>query len=191
MSFGLTNAPAYFMYLMNSVFMPKLDKFVVVFIDDILVYSKNEEEYEQHLYIILQRLHDHQLYVKFIKCAFWLKEIPFLGHVISAKGIAVDPSKVQEVLDSKYPRSVTQIHSFLKLTGYYRRFIPNFSKIIKPMTKLLEKDAMFKWSPQCEEAFLTLKNLLTTAPVLAQPDIDKPFDIYCDASDTGIGGVLM
>jgi hypothetical protein len=122
---------------------------------------------------------------------FWLKEVPFLGHMISAEGIAVDPSKVQEVLDWKPLKSVTQIRSFLILAGYYRRFIPNFSKIAKPMTKLLEKEAKFKWSPQCEEVFLTLKKLLTTTPVLAQPDIEKPFDIYCDASSMGIGGVLM
>jgi hypothetical protein len=145
------------MYMMNSVFVPKLDKFFVVFIDDILVYSKNEEEHEQHLQIILRRLRDHQLYAKFSKCAFWLKEVPFLGHVISTEGIVVDPSKVQEVLDWKSPISVTQIHIFLGLTGYYRQFIPNFSKIAKPMTKLLEKESKFKWSPQCEEAFLTLK----------------------------------
>jgi hypothetical protein len=95
------------MYLMNSVFMPELDKFIVVFFDDILVYSKNEEEHEQHLHIILQRLRDHQLYVKFSKCAFWLKEVSFLGHVISTEGITVHPSKVQEVLDWRSPRSVT------------------------------------------------------------------------------------
>jgi hypothetical protein len=191
MSFGLTNAPTHFMYLMNSVFMPELDKFVVVFIDDILVYSKNEAEQEQHIRIILQWLRDHQLYAKFSKCAFWLKKVPFLGHVISTESIAVDPSKVQEVLDWKSPRLVMQIHSFLGLAGYYRWCIPNFSKIAKPMTKLLEKDAKFKWSLQCDEAFLTLKKLLTTAPVLAQPDNEKPFDVYCDASGMGIGGVLM
>jgi hypothetical protein len=127
----------------------------------------------------------------FSKCAFWLKEVPFLGHVISAEGIAVDPSKVQEVLDWKSPRSVTQIRSFLGFVGYYRRFIPNFSNITKPVTQLLEKEVKFKWSLQCEEAFLTLKKLLTTAPVLAQPDIEKSFDVYCDASGMGIGGVLM
>jgi hypothetical protein len=191
MSFGLTNAPAYFMYLVNSVFMSELDKFVMVFIDDILVYSKNEEEHEQHLRIILQWLRDHQFYAKFSKCAFWLKEVPFLGHVISVEGIAVDLSKVQEVLDWKSPRSVMQIHSFLGLTRYYHWFIPNFSKITKPMTKLLEKDDKFKWSLQCEEPFLTLKKLLTNAHVLARPDIDKPFDVYCDASGTCIGAVLM
>jgi hypothetical protein len=123
-----------------------LDKFIVVFIDDILVYSKNEGEHEQHLWVILQRLCDHQLYAKFSKCAFWLKEVPFFGHVISAEGITVDPSKVQEVLDWTYLRSVTQICSFLELTGYYCRFIPNFSKIVKPITKLLEKDNKFKWN---------------------------------------------
>jgi hypothetical protein len=191
MSFGLTNAPAHFMYLMNSVFMLELDKFVVVFIDDILIYSKNEEEHVQHLRVILQRLWDHQLYAKFSKCAFWLKEVLFLGQVISTEGIAVDPSKVQEVLDWKSPKSVTQICSFLGLAGYYHRFIPNFSKIAKPMTQLLEKEAKIKWSPQCEEAFLILKNLLTSAPVLAQPDIEKPFDVYYNASGTGIGEILM
>jgi hypothetical protein len=119
MSFGLTNAPAHFMFLMNSVFMLELDKFVMVFIDDILIYSRNEEEHVQHLWIILQQLQDHQLYAKFSKCAFWLKEVPFLGRVISTEGISVDPSKVQEVLDWKSPRSVTQICGFLRLAGYY------------------------------------------------------------------------
>jgi hypothetical protein len=191
MSFGFTNAPAHFMYLMNSVFMPELDKFVVVFIDDIWIYSKSDEEHARHLHVILQRLWDHQLYAKFTKCAFWLKEVPFLGHIISAKETAVDPSKVHEVLDWKFPRSITQIRSFLGLAGYYHRFIPNFSKITNPMTKLLEKEEKFEWSPQYEEAFLTLKKLLTTVLVLAQPNIENLFDVYCDASDMGIGGVLM
>jgi hypothetical protein len=110
---------------------------------------------------------DHQLYAKFSKCEFWLKEVPFLRHVVSAEDIVVLPSKVQEVLDWKSPRSMTQICGFLGLAGHYRRFIPNFSKIAKPMTKLLEKDTKFVWSKGCEEAFLTLKKLLTTAPVLA------------------------
>jgi hypothetical protein len=134
MSFGLTNAPTYFMYLMNSVFIPELDKFVVVFIDDILVYSKNEDEHTEHLHIVLQRLRDHRLCAKLSKCEFWLKEIKFLGHTISQDGILVDPEKVQEVMDWKPPTTVRQIWSFLGLAGYYRRFIPDFSIIAKPMT---------------------------------------------------------
>jgi hypothetical protein len=135
MSFGLTNAPAYFMYLMNSVFMQELDQFVVVFIDDILIYSKNLEDHVNHLHVVLQRLRDHHLYAKFSKCEFWLDTIKFLGHTISSNGISVDPSKVQEVLDWEPPTSVHQIRSFLSLAGYYRRFITDFSRIAKPMTK--------------------------------------------------------
>jgi hypothetical protein len=190
MSFELINAPAYFMYLINSVFIPELDKFAMFFIDNILIYSKNEE-HEKHLWIILQQLCKHQLYVKFSKCAFWLKEVLFLGHVISTEGIVVDPSKVQEVLEWKSPKLVTSIHSFLGLVGYYCQFILNFSNIAKPMTKLLEMDAKFKWSQDCKDTFLTLKKLLTIAPILAQPEIEKPFDVYCDAFGMGIGGVLM
>jgi hypothetical protein len=120
MSFGLTNAPAYFMYLMNSVFMLELDKFVVVFIDDILVYSKNEDEHTEHLHIVLQRLCDHHLYAKLSKCDFWLREIKFLGHTISQDVISVDPEKVEEVMNWKPPTTVRQIQSFLGLAGYYR-----------------------------------------------------------------------
>jgi hypothetical protein len=137
MSFGLTNAPAYFMYLMNSIFMPELDKFVIVFIDDILIYLENEEDHAEHLRIVLTRLREHRLYAKFSKCEFWLKTIPFLGHVLSESGILVDPSKVQEVMDWKSPTTVHEVRSFLGLAGYYRRFIPDFSKIAKPMTSLL------------------------------------------------------
>jgi hypothetical protein len=139
MSFGLTNAPAYFMYLMSSVFMPELDKFVVVFIDDILIYSKTKEDHTNHICIVLQRLRDHRLYAKFSKCEFWLSSVKFLGHTISSEGISVDPTKVQEVMNWKPPTSVHQIRSFLGLAGYYRRFIPDFSKIAKPMTELLKK----------------------------------------------------
>jgi hypothetical protein len=191
MSFGLTNAPAYFMYLMNSVFMPELDKFIEVFIDDILVYSKNKEEHVGHLHVVLQRLREHQLYAKLSKCDFWLKEIKFLGHNISQAGIVVDPDKVQEVMNSKPPTIVRQIRSFLGLAGYYRRFIPDFSRIAKPITELLKKEAKFVWSQKCEDAFHALRQHLTTAPVLAQPDSSKPFDVYCDASGTGLGCILM
>jgi hypothetical protein len=191
MSFGLTNAPAYFLYLMNSVFMQELNKFVVVFIDDILIYSKNPEDHVKHLHVVLQKLRDHHLYAKFSKCEFWLDTVKFLGHTISSYGISVDPSKVQEVMDWKPPTSVHQIRSFLGLAGYYRRFIPNFSKIAKPMTERLRKGVKFSWDQKCEDAFHTLRAHLTTAPVLAQPDVSKPFDIYCDASGIGLGCVLM
>jgi hypothetical protein len=164
LSFGLTNAPAYFMYLMHSVFMPELDKLVVVFIDDILIYSKTEEDHANHIRVILQRLRDHRLYAKFSKCEFWLDSVKFLGHTISSEGISVDPTKVQEVMDWKPPTSVHQICSFLGLAGYYRRFIPDFSKIAKPMTELLKKEIKFHWDNKCEEAFHTLRNLLTTSP---------------------------
>jgi hypothetical protein len=191
MSFGLTNAPAYFMYLMNSVFMPELDKFVVVFIDDILIYSKDEEDHAKHLHIVLQHLRDHQLYAKFSKCEFLLDSVKFLGHTISSSGISVDPSKVQEVMDWKPPTFVYQICSFLGLAGYYRHFIPDFSRIAKPMIELLKKGVKFVWDEDCEKAFHTLWAHLTTVPMLAQPDNIKPFDVYCDASGTGLGCVLM
>jgi hypothetical protein len=191
MSFGLMNASAHFTYLMNSIFMPKLDKFIMVFIDDILIYSRSMEEYEEHLQIVLQWLREHQLYDKFSKCEFWIKEVPFLGHVVSPEGIAVDPSKVKEVLDWELPTSVFEVWSFLALAGYYRRFIPNFSKIAKPITKLLKKGNKYIWNDACDEAFKILKKLLTTSHVLAQPDTTKPFDGYCDASGTSLGGVLI
>jgi hypothetical protein len=167
MSFGLTNAPAYFMYLMNSIFMQELDKFVVVFIDDILIYSKNSEDHAKHLHVILQRLRDHHLYAKFSKCEFWLDTVKFLGHTISDDGISVDPSKVQEVMDWKTPTSVHQIRSFLGLAGYYRCFIPDFSRIAKPMTELLKKGVKFSWDQKCEDAFHILRNIIFTLIIKA------------------------
>jgi hypothetical protein len=191
MSFGLTNAPTYFIYLMNSVFMMELDKFVAIFIDDILIYSKSEKEHAKHLRVVLQRLRDHKLYAKFSKCEFWLKSVKFLGHTISHDGMSVDPSKVQEVMDWKPPKSVHQIRSFLGLAGYYHRFIPDFSRIAKPMTELLKKGVKFVWSKACVKAFHTLRQHLTSALVLVQPDNSKPFEVFCDASGTGLGCVLM
>jgi hypothetical protein len=191
MSIGLTKAPAHFMYLMNFVYMEELDKFIMVFIDDILVFSKIKKEYEEHLRIVLQRLCEHKLYAKFSKCKFWLTEVQFLGHVVSSEGISVDPSKAWEVLDWKPPRTVHQVRSFLGLDGYYRRFILNFSKIAEPIMDLLKKEEKFVWNAERVEAFRTLKKLLTTSPVLAQLDITKSFNVYCDASSTGLGCVHM
>jgi hypothetical protein len=149
MSFELTNAPTHFTYLMNSVFMPELDKFMMVFIDDILIYSKNEEEHARHLRIMLTRLREHQLYAKFSKCTFWLEEIQFLGHVLSANGIAVDPIKVKDILEWKPPTTVHQVRSFLGLAGYYHLFILDFSKLVKPITSLLKNDTKFNCYSRC------------------------------------------
>jgi hypothetical protein len=181
MSFGLTNAPANFMYLMNKVIMEYLDKFVVVFIDDILIFSKNEEDHDEHLRV-LQKLRENQLYAKLSKCEYWLKEVSFLGHIISEGGISVDPSKVKDVLSCKTPQNISDIRSFHGLARYYRRFIEGFSKISKPMTELLAKGNTFEWMPRRETSFQGLKKRLTTAPVLTMPDMEKPFSIYCDAS---------
>jgi hypothetical protein len=191
MSFGLTNATAYFMYLMNKVFMEYLDKFVVVFIDDILIFFKMEEEHEKHLRMVLEKLRSNWLYAKFSKCEFWLTEVAFLGHVISAGGVSVDPSKVKDMLNWMPPMNASKIEGFLRLAGYYRRFIKDFSKIAKPMTRLLEKNKDFDWTEECQTSFEELKKRLTSAPVLILPDITKKFDIYCDASRQGLGCVLM
>jgi hypothetical protein len=182
MSFGLTNMPAYFMYLMNKVFMEYLDKFVVVFIDDILVFSKTEEEHEKHLRLVLEKLRSNKLYTKFSKCEFWLTKVTFLGHVISAGGVSVDPDKVKDVLNWMPPTTASEIWSFLGLAGYYRQFIKDFSKIAKPMTKLLEKNKTFEWTTECQASFEELRKHLTSTPVLVLLDLTKKFDIYCDAS---------
>jgi hypothetical protein len=167
------------------------DKFVVVFIDDILIYSKDEEEHKKQLHLVLQKLWDHQLYAKMSKCEFWLKEVPFLGHVISEGGISVDPSKIEDALSWNTPMSVSGICSFLGLIGYYRRFIEGFSKISKPMIELLGKDKKFEWSAKCEASFQELKKWLMTALVVVMPDMEKSFSIYCDASGQRLGCVLM
>ncbi|XP_027151875.1 uncharacterized protein LOC113751928 [Coffea eugenioides] len=173
MPFGLTNAPAAFMDLMQRIFKKYLDQFVVVFIDDILIYSKTQEEHVKHLEIVLQILREHKLYAKFSKCEFWLEEISFLGHKVSKDGIAVDPAKVEAVMNWKRPETPTEIRSFLGLAGYYRRFIQDFSKISGPMTELTKKGNKFIWTPNCESSFQELKRRLTSAPVLVLPDGDE------------------
>jgi hypothetical protein len=176
---------------MNSVFMPELDKFIVVFIDDILIYSKTKKEHAEHLRIVLTHLRDHQLYAKFSKCEFWLDKVHFLGHVLLVERVTVNLGKVEDVLSWKPPTMVHEVRSFLGMAGYYRRFISDFSRVAKPITTLLKSQTKFVWLFECEEAFQTLKRLLTTAPVLAQPNIEKPFVVCCDASGIGIGCVLM
>ncbi|KAA0050009.1 pol protein [Cucumis melo var. makuwa] len=191
MSFSLTNAPAVFMDLMNRVFREFLDTFVIVFIDDILIYSKTEAEHEEHLRIVLQTLRDNKLYAKFSKCEFWLKQVSFLGHVVSKAGVSVDPAKIEAVTGWTRPSTVSEVRSFLGLAGYYRRFVENFSRIATPLTQLTRKGAPFVWSKACEDSFQNLKQKLITAPVLTVPDGSGSFVIYSDASKKGLGCVLM
>ncbi|GAU50355.1 hypothetical protein TSUD_283640 [Trifolium subterraneum] len=191
MPFGLTNAPAIFMDYMNRIFQPYLDKFVVIFINDILIYSNDPQEHAEHLRIVLNILREKQLYAKFSKCEFWLSEVKFMGHVISQGGVSVDPSKVEAVLNWERPRTVSEIRSFLGLAGYYRRFILGFSEIALPLTRLTRKGAAFVWDELCENSFNLLKQKLTSAPVLVIPDPDKKYVVYCDASNKGLGCVLM
>jgi len=191
MPFGVTNALAVFMDYMNRIFQPYLDQFVIIFIDDILIYSKSPQEHAQHLRIVLTILHEKQLFAKFSKCEFWLSNVKFLRHVISQGGVVVDHSKVEAVQNWTRPRNVSEVRSFLGLAGYYRRFIMKFSQIALPLTRLTRKDVAFVWDEECERSFRTLKKKLTIALVLAIPYPEKRYIILCDASSKGLGSVLM
>ena len=191
MPFGLMNVPVVFMDLMNMIFHQYLDQFVVVFIDDILVYLIDREAHDEHLRIVLQTLRDKQLYAKFSKCEFWLEKVVFLGHVLPTKGVSVDPQKVEAVVNWERPISATEVRSFLGLAEYYRRFIENFSRMALPLTALTKKKANFKWSDKCQQNFQELKKRLVTTPILALLVIGKDYVIYCDASRLGLGCVLM
>ena len=191
MPFGLTNAPAAFMDLMNRVFQPYLDRFVIIFIDDILVYSGSSEEHSEHLRIVLQTLREWQLYAKLSKCQFWLDRVAFLGHVISAEGVSVDPQKIEAVVNWKPPKNVSEVRSFLGLARYYRKFVGGFSKIAAPLTKLTRKDVKYDWVDACQQSFEELKSRLTSAPVLVLPNGRDGFVVYSDASRQGLGCVLM
>ncbi|GJT00486.1 putative reverse transcriptase domain-containing protein [Tanacetum coccineum] len=190
MPFGLTNAPAVFMDLMNRVCKPYLDKFVILFIDDILIYSCNEKEHGEHLKTILGLLKKEELYAKFSKCEFWINTVKFLGHVIDSSGIHVDPAKIEAVKNWASPTTPSEIRQFLGLAGYYRRFIKGFSKIAKPMTELTQKNQKFDWGEEQEEAFQLLKQKLCAAPILALPEGSEDFVVYCDTSIKGLGALL-
>jgi hypothetical protein len=192
MPFGLTNAPATFCTLMNDIFREWLDDFVVIYIDDILVYSNSMEEHVEHLRKVFQRLKENKLYAKFEKCEFGVSEVDFLGHRITQEGLKMDDHKVKAILDWEPPRSVPALRSFLGLASYYHKFIKNFTKIATPLTNLLKKSSgTYEWEEACNEAFETLKGILVKAPVLKLPDFDKDFEIHSDASDFAIGGVLV
>ena len=186
MPFGFTNAPAAFMDLMNRF----LDQFVVVFIDDILVYFKDAHNHEHHLRIVFQILRENQLFAKLSKCDFWLKEVSFLGHIVSAEGIRVDPMKIEAVMNWKPPRNVTEVRSFLGLASYYRRFVQGFSVIASSLTRLLQKGVKFEWDDKCQSIFERLKEILVEAPMLIQPTLGRDYTMYNDTSRIGLGCVL-
>ena len=180
--FGLTNAPAVFMSLMNSVFWKYLDHFVQVFLDEILIYSKNEKEHEEQLRLVLTCLREHKVYGKLSKCSFFQKEIHYLGHIILGEGISVDPEKVKAIEDWPIPKNAHEVRSFMGLAGYYRRFVEGFSKIAKPITTLQRKGIRYEWTNECDADFSKLKRLLTSAPILRVPGMDKDFMVCTDAS---------
>nr|GEU41366.1 putative reverse transcriptase domain-containing protein [Tanacetum cinerariifolium] len=190
MPFGLTNASVIFMDLINRVCMPMLDKSIIIFIDDILVYFKSKEKHEVHLREFLETLRKERLYAKFSKCESWLQEVQFLGHVINSKGLKVDPAKVEEVMNWQAPKNV-KIRSFLGLAGYYRRFIQDFSKIASPLTKLSKKNSPFMWGKEQEEAFDILRKKLCEASILVLQEGTEDMVVYVDASYSGLRCVLM
>ena len=191
MPFGLTNAPAVFMDLMNRVCRPMLDRSVIVFIDDILVYSKTKEQHMDHLREVLETLRREQLFAKFSKCEFWIEKVQFLGHIVDKNENMVDTAKIEAVQQWEIPKTPTEIRSFLGLAGYYRRFIANFSNIALPLTQLTRKGVAFVWGDRQQRAFDELREKLCDAPVLVLPEGLEDFVVYCDASITGLGAVLM
>ena len=190
MPFGLTNAPATFQALMNDILQPFLDSFVIVYIDDILVYSKNMEEHQQHLWQVLDKLREHKLYAKMKKCSFGQKEIDFLGHHVTQHGIQTDPQKIQAIRDWQLPANVKKLQSFLGLSNFYQRFVNNYAGISAPLTDMTHEDELFQWTPPCKQAFDHLKAELISTPTLQLPNPDLPYTVTTDASNIAVGTVL-
>jgi hypothetical protein len=189
--FGLTNVQAVFMSLMNDVFQKYLDHFVQVFLDDILIYSKNEREHEEHLRVVLSCLREKKLHGKLSKCSFFQKEIHYLGHIISSEGIFVDHEKVKAIMEWPVPKNAHEVRSLMGLVGYYRRFVEGFLKIEKPITTLQHKGVRYEWTEECDSAFIELKRLLTSAQILRVLDMEKDFTVCMDALKQGLGAMLM
>ena len=190
MPFGLTNAPAVFQHLMNDIFRDYLDQFVIIYLDDILIFSANPDDHDHHVRLVLQRLRQHGLYAKLEKCEFDVNTVEFLGYIISTEGISMDPKKIETVLNWATPANVTDVQRFLGFANFYRRFIRNYSKITTPLTALTRKQHKFDWSPSADAAFTTLKTAFTSAPILLHPQLDQPFIVETDASDFALGAVL-
>lgn len=191
MPFGLTNAPSTFMRLMNHVLREFLGKFVVVYFDDILIYSKNLEDHCIHLRAVLQVLRQENLYANLEKCVFCTDHVIFLGFIVSSKGVHVDESKVKAFQEWPTPKNVSEVRSFHGLASFYRRFVKDFSTLAAPLNEIVKKEVGFKWGEKQEQSFAALKEKLTQAPILALPNFSKSFEIECDASNVGIGAVLM
>jgi hypothetical protein len=191
MPFGLTNAPSTFMRLMNEVLRAFISRFVVVYFDDIWIYSKSLDEYMDHLRAIFNALRDARLFANLEKCIFCTDQVSFLGYVVTPHRIEVDETKIEAIKSWPTPQSITQVSSFLGLAGFYGRFVKDFSTIAAPLHELTKKGVVFRWGQTQEESFATLKDKLTHAPLLQFPNFGKTFELECDASGIGIGGVLM
>jgi hypothetical protein len=191
MAFGLTGAPGSFQGAMNSTLAPYLRKFVLVFCDDILIYSRSYEEHIHHIKLVLELLNRDHWKIKLSKCAFAQRQVSYLGYVISEKGVSTDPGKVSAISQWPTPTSAKELRSFLGLAGYYKKFVKGFGIISKPLTDLLKKNTLFIWTPIHQASFQALQTTLCTAPVLALPNFSKPFCIETDACGTGVGAVLL
>ena len=189
--FGLTNAPGTFMHLMHQVFREFLDDFVLVFLDDILIYSKTLEEHEEHVRRVLEKLRKEKLYAKESKCELFKTEVEFLGHIVGRDGVRMMQDKVQAVAEWPVPTKVGHVRAFLGTAGYYRKFIKDFSAIAAPLHNLTKESVRFDWTPACQEAFDHLKAALQQGPVLVLPDPSLPFVVHTDASGFAVGAVLM
>jgi hypothetical protein len=190
MPFGLSNAPGTFQALMNMIFEPYLRQFILVFFDDILIYSSDIATHLQHLHTVLSLLRQHQLSAKLSKCVFGVLQVEYLGHIITGEGVSTDPNKIKAIADWQTPQTVTQLRSFLGLSGYYRRFIKHYGLICRPLHDLLKK-GKFHWTSVHDKAFHLLQQALTSAPVLALLNFQEPFVLETDASGIGIGAVIM
>jgi len=190
MPFGLTNAPSAFQSVMNDALRPYLGRFCLVYLDDIIIFSKTEEEHMDHLRKVLSTLREKQLYVNPDKCTFFAKEVAYLGHIVSADGLKADPRKTQALQEWPVPKDKHDIRAFLGLTNYFRRFIQDYSNIARPLTSLTKDSVLWSWNAPQQQAFEKLKQTLVSPPVLAMPDFSKPFTVECDASQVALGGIL-